>query len=449
MHAKLRNLTEKVVASLWFMPTLLVSLACAAAAATLLIDERAPTLGGLRPWLFGGTASAARDLLAAIARSLITVVALAFSVTIVAIQQASTQFSPRVIRNFMRDRGNQVVFGAYVATFVFALLILRQVRDEQDGGGGFVPGLAVTTALLLALICVGLLIYFIHHTAISLQVATIGDNIRRELREGIDRLYPDPLDVATQEEEPLVIPPPESAFRLVLSAPTAGFLRAVDAELFLGTLAEEVQLAEVALPVGDYVFEGNPLATLWSTRPLQRETFEGSLAAFTIDRERSLNQDILFGIRQLVDIALKALSPGINDPTTAEQCLSHLGDVVVQLADRQFPSPSRQTRDRTTILRLKQPGFGDIVAASFSQIRREAAGDVHVTAHLLDLMAQIAPRLTVPDRRIALRYEIREVLEALDTQAFTASDTASLRMRAFAALDACTDAQEGTSSAHA
>ena len=190
MFVRLRDLWERLTSGLWLVPTALVALACGLAALTLLIDERFPDLGGLRAWFFGGTASAGRDLLATIAGSLITVVALAFSGTIIAIQQASTQFSPRVIRNFMRDHGNQIVFGTYIATFVYALLILRQVRTADESVDPFVPALSITLALMLALLCVALLIYFIHHVATSLQVATISETIRRELRENIETLYP-------------------------------------------------------------------------------------------------------------------------------------------------------------------------------------------------------------------------------------------------------------------
>ena len=156
VRAKIGGAWESVRASLWLVLTLLVLGAGGLAALTLLVDEWEPALSGLRPWVFGGTAGTARDLLAAVASSLITVVALAFSVTIVAIQQAFSQFLPRVIRNFMRDRGNQIVFGPYSGTFVYALLVLRQVREE--GAGGFVPALSVTTALVLALACVARLL---------------------------------------------------------------------------------------------------------------------------------------------------------------------------------------------------------------------------------------------------------------------------------------------------
>lgn len=435
MGTRLRNTWENIIASLWFLPALLVALAGGLAALMLLLDERAPELGGARPWLFGGTAGAARDLLAVISGSLITVAALAFSITVVAIQQAATQFSPRVIRNFMRDFGNQAVFGAYIATFVYALLILRQVR-EADAGGEFVPALSVTTALVLALVCVCLLIYFIHHIATSLQVATIADNIRREVRAAIDQLYPD--DIAAPFPGERVPPPllPTTPATMTVPAPATGFLRAINADQLLGTLPAEVVLARVRPMIGEYVIEGTPLVELWAAVPLDRDQVADLAGGFALDRERSLQQDLLFGIRQLVDIALKALSPGINDPTTAEHCLSHLGDSVIRLVGRRFPEPWRRAPGHDAILFLPRPDFSAIVEATFGQIRRQAISDVHVLGHLLDVLAQIAPRAAAEDRAMAIRHQVLEVLEVLDRQEFTTSDLAMLRARAATVLHA-------------
>ncbi len=431
MRAKLDRIREAISASLWFTPALLVILACGLAALTLLIDEREPPLLGLRPWLFGGTAGAARDLLAAVAGSLITVVALAFSVTIVAIQQAATQFSPRVIRNFMRDRGNQVVFGTYIATFVYALLVLRQVREDRAGTSEFVPALSVTAALLLALLCVGLLIYFIHHTATSLQVATIADNIRRELRAGIDRLYPqsiaEPLESAAVGPAPTL---PRALPTLTMRAPEAGYLRGLDADQLLAALPTGVTAARVYPEVGDYVIEGAVLLELWATAPPAESEVAKLAGAFALARERSNWQDLRFGIRQLVDIALKALSPGINDPTTAEQCLALLGDVVARLAERRFPAAWRRTGDGGAAILVAQPDFAALVAEAFGQIRREAARDVHVTGYLLGVLGQVARRARTPEQIVAIRHEVDEVLAALGQQLFTPGDTALIRRQA-------------------
>jgi uncharacterized membrane protein len=437
MRARLRNTWDNATSSLWFLPLVLVTLAVALAGLTLWGDERDPAAGGLRPWLFGGTASAARDLLAVVAGSMITVVTLAFSITIVAIQQASTQFSPRVIRNFTRDRGNQVVFGSYIATFTYALLILRQIREGENGSGEFIPALSVTTALLLALACVGLLIYFVHHTATSLQVATIADNIRQEVRDGIGRLYPDRLGTHLDREAPRPPPSPPGPPTVVVRAPLAGFLVAVDAAQLLASLPPSNAQARVYPQVGDYVIAGAPLLDLWTDAPSDPAQLAAQLArAFALDRGRTFAQDILFGVRQLTDIALKALSPGINDPTTAEHCLAHLGDIIAALADRRFPEPWRLVPESGALLLVNRPDFAAIVDAAFGQIRREAADDVHVTAYLLGVLAQIAPRARAPERAAALRHQVDAVLQALERQPFIASDAALVRDRARAVYDA-------------
>lgn len=443
MRAKLSNAWENATSGLWFLPSLLVIGAAGLAALFLAIDERAPDLGGGRHWLFGGTADSARALLSAIAGSLITVVALAFSITIVAVQQASSQFSPRVIRNFMRDRANQFVFGAYIATFVYALLILRQVRQPGEGDVGmFVPALSITAALAFALLCMALLIYYIHHIATSLQAATITDEIRRELREGIDVLYPEELGEPLRQATAGDGGAPAGSPALTVRVPDAGYLRAIDEEQLLGALGRGVVLARVRPQIGEYVLSDAPLVELWyessAVRADEKGVREAIAGAFTIERERSTRQDILFGIRQLVDIALKALSPGINDPTTAEHCLSHLGDVVAQLAGRPFPPGRRYAPDLATVLEVNRPDFAAIVDAAFSQIRRQAQDDVHVTAHLLGVLREVAVRVSATDRAVPIRRQVGEVLAVIDDQSFTAADKAALRARAdavFATLD--------------
>jgi uncharacterized membrane protein len=440
MSARLRELREQLAGSLWLIPAFLVLLAAGLATLTLFLDERSPTLNGFRPWVFGGTASAARDLLAAIAGSLITVVALAFSTTLIAIQQASSQFSPRVIRNFMRDNVNQVTFGSYVATFVYALLILRQVREGQSGFGEFVPALSITLALVLALICVALLIYFIHHTASSLQVTTISAAIRQDLRKGVQQLYPKEIAEPLQAHDGTLPAPPQSPPSMTIRAPKAGFLRNIDEEGLVNSLPDDVMFARVPVQVGEFLFEGGGLVELWSRTVPPQEQCDGLVAAFTVGDERSLNQDVLFGIRQLVDIALKALSPGVNDPTTAENCLAHLGDTVAQLAERPFPMAWRYAPQSNTVVLLKRPDFPQLVDAAFSQIRREAASDPHVTLYLIEVLRQIGGRITIAGRGEAIRAQLDAIDAVLDDQSFAPGDRQRIAM-------ALVDARTGVAAA--
>lgn len=431
MRARISNIWQSILSGLWFIPALLALSAIILASLALFIDNVSPELGGIGPWLFGGSASAARGLLQAIAGSMITVVSLAFSITIVAVQQASTQFSPRVIRNFMRDRANQLVFGVYIATFIYALLVLRMIREDRDVGTEFVPALAVTGAMLLALLCVALLIFYIHHTASSLQVSTIADEIHRELLDGIDHLYPSELGDSVEPEEgelpaQLQYPPTVTVY-----SEAAGFIRVLEEDHLLAALTEKILLARVRPQVGDYVFRGDALIDLWVSGPIEEDDTAGAFrSAFALGRERSSKQDILFSLRQLVDIAIKALSPGINDPTTAEECLSHLGDVVAQVAGRRFPSLWRQSSECKTYLLFNRPDFAAIVHASFDQIRREAASDVHVTLYFLTVLEQIARQIKTAQRAAAIRDQVHEVLNALGDQGFSRTDEVAVQCTA-------------------
>lgn len=222
-------------------------------------------------------------------------------------------------------------------------------------------------------------------------------------------------------------------------------MRAIEEGQLFDALGGAVAVARVRPGIGAYVLTHGALVELWATGPLDRgRVEEGVRAAFAVDREHTPRQDVLFGVRQLVDIALKALSPGINDPTTAEYCLSHLGDVVAHLAERPFPPAWRREPGRGTLLVFNRPSFADIVDAAFSQIRREADDDVHVTGYLLGVLAQIAPRVPPGDRAAAIRHQLDETLRAIEAQGFSPADAAALRSRAATVRDALAGRLPGT-----
>ncbi len=431
MSPKLLNVWENMRASLWFVPSLFVLLAVLLAQALLWVDTTLNARVSLTSrWLVEGNPDSARAILALLAGSLVTAISIAYSITIIAIQQTSAQFSPRVLRTLTANRGNQVVLGTYMGTFIYALLILRQIRDETDVGRAFVPPLSITVAMTLALLCLALLIYFLHHIAQLLQVSVIIANVHREMVAEFDQFFPTSMSAGLADRPSDLASeglPALAGDVLYLRATNGGFLRAIDDKLLVAVSDGRTPWLHVIPQVGDYVPHLGVLVEYPRDTRLGEEQIEGIRSAFVLDVERTINQDPLFGIRQLADIALKALSPAINDPTTAEYCLSRLGDALGQLCRRPFPSNERVGVAGGTRYIFNQPSWEEFVDTAFSQIRRQAARDVHVTGHLLHVLYKVAICIP-PDRRAqALRRQLAEIEYVLEHGDFSPGDAAMLR----------------------
>jgi len=430
MRSRLRNGWTNITDSFWFVPSVLVALALLVSSVLIeidatLIEHQHP----LRPWLFGGTADAARSTLSTIAGSLITVVSIAFSLTMLALQQASSQFSPRVLRRFTADRANQVVLGAYITTFTYALLVLRQVRSADESGSAFVPSLSVTFAIGLALVCMALLIYFIHHISQALQVDVVAHQIHAEMVVRLDALYPSMLGHATEDERPAerVVEQLRHADDCwVVRSTEAGFVRSIDEDSLLVAPLQTVRWMWIRPRIGAYVSYNSVLAELSGGGADKEPLTEAIRQAFVVDATRTLDQDLLFGMRQLADIALKALSPGINDPTTAEHALRQLGDVLGRLGQRQFPATVRTAPEDSTRLLLSRPTWDDFVAAALDQIRREARDDLHVTATLLEVLDALAQQIPSWQRTQAVQRQVAAVRRALEQPSWSVDETHEL-----------------------
>ncbi len=407
--------------SLWFVPTLMTVAAIGLAVGTVRLDEAldlAPRAS--RPWAFGGGADGARGVLGTIAGSMITVTGTVFSITIVALQLASGQFTPRVLRTFTGDRGVQVVLGVFLATFTYALLVLRTVRAEEDartGAEAFVPAVSVTVAVAFALLSIGSLIYFIHRIARAIQAATVVDHVVADTGAALDRrLPPQTADAPTTPGGVAVPDEPPATVR----AETSGYLQAVGegALLDLGTDAPRDAgtgpprdpravaplTLRIASTVGEFVLEGAPLAEVWPAAACTDRLAGAVRGACTLGRERTHEQDVELGFRQLADIATKALSPGVNDPTTATICVDRLGQLLVRAArDPDGPVVRDDDAGRVRVL-LPTPPFGRLVDTAFAQIRHFGAGDAVVMAHLVGVLGRVA-ELVPPERRAPLARE--------------------------------------------
>lgn len=396
--------------SLWFVPTICTLLVVLLAVVLVRLDHtlRFDQRDDLPWWLFGGGPEGTRAVLAAIAGTTITVTGVVFSITVVALQLASSQFSPLVLRSFRADRGNQIVLGFFIATFTYALLVLRSVLSPQQERAGFTPVIATTGAIGLVLVSVGLLIYFIHHAARSVQASTIIERASNDTLALIHHLYPE--DIGDPGEDSPFPALPLSPAAVVL-AKRGGYFQAVDGDTLFDLSEEQTLTVQVERLPGDFVLPGSILASVWPKTSMDKELEDKVRAAFVIGPERTLQSDVELGIRQIADIALKALSPGINDPTTAMLCIDRLSEALVYLGQRERPWPLRTGGDGTVRVALRGPSFAHLVDVAFAQIRQYGARDSTLAAHLVANLGEIAA-MVPPERRAHLARHACLVVES-------------------------------------
>jgi uncharacterized membrane protein len=431
---------DRLRSSFWFLPAAMACLAVALAVSAVELDK-AVTDDWLQSlsWIYSGGAEGASLLLGTVAGSMIAIAGTVFSMTLVALSLASSQLGSRLLHNFMRDTTNQVVLGTFVATFVYCLLVLRTIRRADEGA--FVPHLAVSIGVLLAIVSVGVLIYFIHHISVSIQADQVVAKVGRELDDGIDRLFPGDLGKPASEASRAPDAPSEAqlpaAFAHVarpVGAPNDGYLQFIDAQALMELACQEDLLLRMERRPGHYLVKGRAMVMVWPGDRVT-ETLVGKLnAAFVLGDQRTAAQDIEFSFQQLVEIAVRALSPGINDPFTAIACVDRLGSALCRLARRDLPSALRFDPDGR--LRLVAPGssFEGILDLAFNQIRQSASSNPAVAIRMLGAIAQIAAHVhRSPDAACLQRQAsmiVRGAREAVpepdDVQAVEARFTAAV-----------------------
>jgi uncharacterized membrane protein len=319
---------------------------------------------------------------------------------------ASSQYTSRILRTFMSDRGNQTVLGVFLGVFAYCLVVLRTIRGGDEGV--FVPSVAVLGAFILALVALGFLVYFIHHVAMQIQASSIIESVARETLQTVDRLYPDQVAKSGPEAEPRV--PADLPWAAVPCRAT-GYLQALDRKSLITRAREHNTFIRMDRAVGDFVFEGVTLASISKTSP-EPELITGINGACTVGRHRTMQQDAAYGVRQIVDIALKALSPGINDSTTAIICLDYVAAILARLAGREL-GPDLLCDDGGVRVFLRARRYGDFVSDALDQIREHAAGNAAVLTRILEVLRLVAPQ-TTPERLRPLQAQGEAVVEALE-----------------------------------
>jgi len=412
MKTRLLQVSSWLQASFWFLPGLLVLMCAALALGLIEMDERVTAAWIIKlPWIFSGGAEGARGLLSAIASSIVTVTGVTFSITVVALTLAAQQYTPRLLREFTADRGNQLVLGTFLGTFVYSLLVLRTIRAE--GFGDFVPHLAVTGGVALAIGSVALLIFFIHHVTLSLRPNSILAAITAQAEGLIDHLFPERLGAdGEQADVPITSDPGEPGQHV--RARRAGYVQTVDNQRLLRIAEENHLLVRMEVGVGEFVAADGPLLTVWPASASKRGLEAGLCGCFGVGSERTVQQDLEFAVLQIVDIAVKALSPGINDPTTAKNCLDYLGALLQQLGSREIPSRFRRGEDGTLRVIARGPDFDGVTRLALDDIRRYSEGTPGVTLHVIRTLAQTAAALERPERHPVLRQQIEAIAESAE-----------------------------------
>lgn len=375
-------------------------------------------------WFLAFGPEGARAILGAIAGSMITVAGLTFSITMLTLQLASSQFGPRLLRSFLRDRGNQAVLGTFISTFLYCLLVLRTVRGVE--GASFVPHLSVGVGVLMAVASLAVLIFFIHHTAHAIRLESILSELASETRETIDRLFPEQIGVDPSDAAcgPVSGPLPDfDREGHAVPARRGGYVQIVDGDALLALAREHDLVLRLEAQPGRFVVGGEALLVAWPQSRLNDTVMKALAGTIVQGDERTPREDLDFSLRRIVEIAQRALSPGINDPTTACYCIDRLREALMHLARRKPPSPVRvDEAGRVRVVAQTAPA-GELAGAAFAAVARYGLGDADVVRLLLAATADVAAEMPPSERRpldalgAAIRIEAAEAVAAFDARA--------------------------------
>ncbi|UXC91458.1 DUF2254 domain-containing protein [Sphingobium sp. RSMS] len=424
MKARLLRLADMLRQSYWFLPSIMACAAIVLAGGMIWLDsyEGSAWMDRL-PWLRASRPSGARQLLSAIGGSMITVAGTVFSVTIAAVVYASGQYGPRLLSNFMRDRGNQVTLGTFIATFLYCLIVLRTVRSpEESGGVAFVPSIALLVAVLLALCSIAVLIFFIHHVPSKIHINNVIEDVGQRLMQEVGHRFPrflgDPANHGCHDGE-AALPP---AFRQdgdagaaadlrTVTADHTGYIQLIRDEDLLKLASRNDLVIRLRYQPGDFAHAGRALIVAFPAERCDEETCRAMADAFAIGSQRTALQDLRFLIDELVEIAARALSPGINDPFTAITCLDWLGATMSDLSGREIPSHLRQDSEGTLRVIAHPQDFADFLNRSFGALAQYCAGDGVAALSFLSSLGEVATACDDRDRLAVIGKYIGRLAE--------------------------------------
>jgi uncharacterized membrane protein len=410
---------------------LIIALALGAAGALLsALEEALPALNTLAPKvLFPSHADpqVAQVILAAIAASMMTVVSIVFAILLMTLTLASMQFSPRILVSFARDRVTQWTLGIFLGTFSYSMAALPAARSVPQP---FAPVLTVLGAMLLALACVAWLLFFIHHISQAISVNHIVEKIASETEAIIDEIMPEPRRRGRMPQEGVPEPTEREA---AVSSDLSGYIRFIDIGRLVFLARSYGMRIRIVRRVGHFVPAGAPLLTVSKGERLSPVRSAELCGAFDLGPTRTLQQDIEFGVLQIVDIALRAISPAVNDPSTAINCVDQLSRILIRFASREEPASLLYDPPGTLRVSMPWPDFDRLVAAAFDQIRLYSRADLAVSLRMLRALGDIASTIPDPAVQKGLAERGRRIVAGC-AEKFGEDELGELRLR-LAALE--------------
>ncbi|MGB7755020.1 MAG: DUF2254 domain-containing protein [Salinisphaera sp.] len=433
MRARVYEFWELARSSFWFLPSLMMLVGLTLFAITLTIDELHLTGSVLHTLFYSGGTTNAANLLQTLTGAMVAIATVVFSTMMVVLTLATSQFGHRLIRSFMRDRANQAVLGIFLATFVYCMLVFHMVGNDPKNH--FVPGVSLSVGFVMALFATCTLIYFTHHMAQLFSAPEVLETVGVEFDQAIDRMYPDhggddgasapELGHGTQD----------------LIAYEGGYVQAIGTEALLEIAEHHEIVIESCVSYGDYVLPGSVLARLHGAE-IDQETARHAAREYILGRSRMTDHDLLFAVNQMAEIGVRALSPALNNPFTALDCVNRIGRSLAVLIRRPMPSEVVTDKEGEMRLIIRVPNFHDLLDAAFMPIRNYGRTSVITMREMLHVIEKLAPLTRRDLERRALARHAETIFEAAGHGLSESTDIERIRVCFFDVRRAL--AQEGT-----
>ena len=377
-------------ATFWFLPVLIICFSILLSVGLVYLDSSItiPREGWIRFFLVE-SADSARSILSTISSAMMGVAGTVFSITLVVLTLASSQFGPRLIKNFMYVRLNQVVLGLYISTYLYCLLVLNSISDSN--GYTFIPSISILVAIIAAVINIVLLIIFIHQIAISIQADKVVSDISDFMFKQVETLFPEKMGEEKENEEKADATAAVAGYQnqISIKSPKSGYLQYVDGEALMKILTRHDALLELCFRPGKHLVEGEEMGILFTNGKWEKKEFEKIFNPFVIGKTKTSQQDLEFSIQQMVEIAARALSTGVNDPYTAITCIDNLTSIMCYLAQAKFPSKYRYDEDGNLRISADTIDFEGVLDTAFNQIRQFSEDSPAVIIRMMEALTTI------------------------------------------------------------